>query len=75
MIIYKTEDMKIIKISLLVVGGLLVLAFLCGVVFPTFIRGFFYLLATMMMYPLPSAVITGVMLVAYVFGLWISKFK
>jgi len=75
MIIYKTEDMKIIKISLLVVGGLLVLAFLCGVVFPTFIRGFFYLLSTMMMYPLPSLVITGVALVAYVFGLWISKFK
>tara|TARA_R110000737_G_scaffold8984_2_gene24643 strand:+ start:391 stop:618 length:228 start_codon:yes stop_codon:yes gene_type:complete len=75
MIIYKTEDMKMIKISLLVVGGLLVLAFLCGVVFPTFIRGFFYLLSTMMMYPLPSLVITGVALVAYVFGLWISKFK
>ena len=67
--------MKIVKISLLVVGGLLVLAFLCGVVFPAFIRGFFYLLSTMMMYPLPSVVITGVALVAYVFGLWISKFK
>lgn len=67
--------MKVIKISLLVVGGLLVLAFLCGLVFPTIIRGFFYLLSTMMMYPLPALVITGVALVAYVFGLWISKFK
>tara|TARA_R110000796_G_scaffold7025_5_gene24514 strand:- start:1782 stop:1985 length:204 start_codon:yes stop_codon:yes gene_type:complete len=67
--------MKIVKISLLVVGGLLVLAFLCGLVFPTIIRGFFYLLSTMMMYPLPALVITGVALVAYVFGLWISKFK
>ena len=59
------EDMKAIKISLVVVGVLL----MTGLLVPQLIRGFFWLLLQGMKNPLEATIILSTLLTFYIIGI------